>query len=364
VNQCPQITVNFGAETLFRPAQPGNSTMAKEQFIKNWQELPDEQILQMQVRRLNVRIAGSALEPLIERLYNELDAKSIHFRPACYLSDEWLCPDKIPIIGIPFCLAHPRLKQIEQKMMFEVEGGTEQSCMKLLRHECGHVLNYAYEFYKKTRWRQLFGPFSARYSNSYYSQPYSRRYVIHLEDNYAQAHPDEDFAETFAVWLTPESRWQQKYKDWPVIKKLRYVERLMAGISERPVVQTVQGHPPFSASRMRSTLAAHYERKRRSLGTDFRGYYDDSLKKMFPARQAGASRLVKAARFLRQNRRQLVDNATRWTDHRKYDIHQLVNRLIGRCEALELYAKKDDITGVTALLTAIASNTLRLHRRH
>ena len=27
---------------------------------------------------------------------------------------------------------------------------------------------------------------------------------MHLDPWYAQSHPDEDFAETFAVWLTPE----------------------------------------------------------------------------------------------------------------------------------------------------------------
>jgi len=337
--------------------------MAETGKTKNWQDLSDEQILQIRVMDLKVQISGSPLEPLIDRLYNELDARQIRFRPPCYLADEWLCPEKIPIIGIPFCLAHPRLKQIEQKMMFEVEGGTEQSCIRLLRHECGHALNYAYELYKRTRWRQLFGRFSAKYSNSYYFQPYSRRYVINLEENYAQAHPDEDFAETFAVWLEPDGNWRQKYAGWPVIKKLSYVDGVVKKIADMQPVKTAGGRPPWSADRMRSTLASHYERKRRSLGTDFRGYYDHSLRKMFAARNPGSSRL-KASKFLRRNRRQLVDSVTRWTDHRKYDIYQLVNRLIARCETLELYAGKDDIIAVTAMISAIASNTLRVPREH
>ncbi|MHC4646584.1 MAG: putative zinc-binding metallopeptidase [Planctomycetota bacterium] len=339
--------------------------MVRPQKLKDWEGLPDEEILQMRVRDLRVRITGSALEPLIQKLYEELDGRGIKFHPPCYLADEWLCPDREPIMGIPFCLAHPRLKNIEQRMMFEVEGGTDQSCEKLLRHECGHALNYAYELYKKTRWRELFGSFSATYSDSYYFQPYSRRYVVHLEDSYAQAHPDEDFAETFAVWLDPESRWQQKYRGWPVIKKLRYVDSVMKRIGDQPPAITAQENPPWSASRMTSTLAARYERKRKALGTEFQGFYDDSLKGLFAVGRNGPSDL-KASKLLRVNRRELVNSVTRWTGHRKYDIHQLVNNLTARCDALGLYAGTGGtgcLIGVTSLLTAIASNTLRIPRK-
>lgn len=340
--------------------------MAKAGKIKDWDKLPDEEILKLRVRDLGVQIHDSELQSLIEKLYEELDARGICFHPQYYLTDEWLCPDKIPIIGIPFCLAHPRLKQLEKKMMYEVEGGTEDSCMKLLRHECGHTLNYAYQLYKKTRWRELFGSFSTRYLDSYTYQPYSRRFVINLQDNYAQSHPDEDFAETFAVWLRPGSCWEQKYRNWPVIKKLWYVDGVMKRISSMEPVKTVQGQPPWSASRMTSTLAAHYERKRRALGSEFQGFYDDSLISLFNSKQGNPSG-TKASKFLRHHRRELVDSVARWTGHRKHDIHQLVNTLILRCDTLKLFTspgQTENIVGVTALLTAIASNTLRIVGRH
>jgi len=329
-----------------------------------WQRLADEEILGMRVRDFNLQIQGSWLEPLINRLYDELDAKGIRFHPSCYLADEWLCPDRVPIIGIPFYLADRRLKGIEKKMMYEVEGGTEKACMKLLRHECGHSLNYAYEFYKRTRWRQLFGFFSAKYCASYDYQPYSRRFVINLEDNYAQAHPDEDFAETFAVWLRPGSSWEQKYRGWPVIRKLRYVDSLMRRTGAEEPKNVAKGCPPFSASRMTSTLAAYYQRKRKELGIYFQGYYDDSLKMLFEAKQEGRSQ-VKASKFIRDNRKDLTEQLTRWTGHRKYDVHQLVNYLAQRCEALGLYARADakDVIAVTSLLTAIAGNYLRKFRK-
>jgi hypothetical protein len=342
--------------------------MAKRNPVKNWEKLQDEEILQIRVRDLRLQIPGSPLEPLVNKHYEELNAKNISFCPPCYLADEWLCPDKVPIIGIPFYLAHPRLKNIEQRMMFEVEGGTEQSFMKLLRHECGHAMNYAYQLYRRTRWRELFGPFSTRYSDTYNFQPYSKRYVMHLQDNYAQSHPDEDFAETFAVWLTPENNWRHKYNGWPVFKKLQYVDNLMKKIGSQPPLTTAREHHPWSATRMTSTLAAYYERKRRTLGTSFQGYYDDSLKRLFAANNDGTSR-NKASNLLRHHRRELIDYVTMLTGHRKFDMHQLVKRLIARCDALDLYPKTNEtqsLIGLTALLTAIASNTLRVKtkRKH
>ncbi len=339
--------------------------MAKTTKVINWKRLTDEEILPIRVRDFNLQIKGSSLEPLINKLYEELASKGISFHPPCYLADEWLCPDREPIIGIPFFLAQSRLKSVEKKMMFEVEGGTEKSCMKLLRHECGHALNYAYELYKKTRWRELFGRFSDKYSESYYCQPYSRRFVIHLKGNYAQAHPDEDFAETFATWLTPNSNWQEKYQDWPVIKKLHYIDNIIKKLNNKEPTITSRGTPPWSASRMTSTLANFYDRKRKTLGSDFHGFYDDSLKELFKTRSFSPT-TTKASAVLRLHRHQIIDNVARWTGHRKYDIHQLVNRIIARCEGLDLYAKKDvpdDIIAITVLLTSIAGNTFRTRRK-
>lgn len=324
----------------------------------DWEGLSDEDLLKMKIRDFHLSIQESPLELFIENLYNELDNRGITFHPPCYLADEWLCPDGEPIIGIPFCLAHPRLKHIEQKMMLEVEGGTGASCMRLLRHEAGHALNYAYKLYQKTRWRELFGTFSSKYSNSYYTQPYSRRFVLHLENNYAQAHPDEDFAETFAVWLTPNFSWEKKYSGWPAIKKLRYIDSLMKKISNEPPKIISQQQPPWSASRMTSTLEAYYERKRKVLGEEFKGFYDDSLMKLF-SRQQDASSSEKASRILRRHRRALLNHVTKWTGHRKYDVSELINKLISRCDALGLYGIEEDIIGAATLITAITGNKLR-----
>lgn len=327
----------------------------------DWENLTDEELLQMRIKDLKLRIQDCELELRVTQLYEELDAGGIRFHPPCYLADEWLCPDREPMIGIPFFLAHPRLKNIEKQMMLEVEGGTEQWCMKLLRHEAGHAFNYAYEIFRKTRWRQLFGPMSAKYSDSYYFRPYSKRYVINLEHNYAQSHPDEDFAETFAVWLAPGSNWHQKYRGWPALKKLQYVESIVKRIGDRGPLVEAPDHPPWSASRMTSTLKDYYRRRHKQLGDEFQAYYDNTLKTIFETVHTGTGQ-QKASRLLRKHRRQLVNSLAMWTEHRKYDISQLVDKLISRCEALELVAKDEDMISAATLIATIASNTLRFRK--
>ena len=328
---------------------------------EQWASVSDEALLEMRVRDLGLRIAGSPLEPLIARLYRELAERGITFRPPCYLADEWFCPDKVPIIGIPFVLAHQRLRHIEFKMMFEVEGGDEASCLRLLRHESGHAVNYAYRLYRRTRWRELFGAFSTPYGNTYESRPYSRRYVVHLRDSYAQSHPDEDFAETFAVWLAPDSRWEDRYAGWPAMHKLRYVDRLMREIGPKPPRVTAR-ETPWSSARMTSTLRVHYDRKRRGLKDDFPGYYDAHLERLFGP-VSGGTTTEKASRFLKRYRRQVVDSVAAWTGQRKYDLYQLINKLGVRCDALGLVVEQNEgptkLADVAAFITAVSSRVFR-----
>src|ERR1700758_3513527 len=183
-----------------------------------------QEILGKPIRELGLKLEGSPLERFVQQLYRELDAKGLHkFRPLCYLTDEWGCPSGEPVIGIPFYLADPKLARLE-KAMNDLEDRRE--IMMYLRHEAGHAFNYAYALYKTPEWRDLFGPFRRPYRDQYRPVPFSRQFVRHIAGWYAQKHPDEDFAETFAVWLTPRSRWREKYKGWGALAKLRYVDRV------------------------------------------------------------------------------------------------------------------------------------------
>ena len=182
-----------------------------------------QEILGKPIRDLGLKLEGSPLERFVHQLYRELDRKGLKkFRPACYLTDEWGCPSGEPIIGIPFYLADPNLARLEKEMN-DLEDSRQ--IMMYLRHEAGHAINYAYALHKTPEWKQMFGPYRKPYRDAYRPIPFSRSFVRHMEGWYAQKHPDEDFAETFAVWLTPGSRWRQKYKGWPALEKLRYVDR-------------------------------------------------------------------------------------------------------------------------------------------
>ena len=180
-------------------------------------------LLSQRVNELGLKLEGSPIERYVADLYRELEAKGLkRFRPPTYLTDEWGCPDEEPIIGIPFYLADAKLARLE-KEIDDVEDARE--IRMYLRHEAGHAFNYAYKLYETPEWRERFGPFNRPYRDHYKPVPFDRSFVRHMEGWYAQKHPDEDFAETFAVWLTPRSRWRERYRGWPAMRKLRYVDR-------------------------------------------------------------------------------------------------------------------------------------------
>ena len=212
-----------------------------------WEKLSDEQLLKQRLSSLRVKVEGTWLEDCLGALNEELQARGIRLRPHTWISSEWFSPADVPGIAIPFYLAHPRLMKLEKKMMLEVEGGTWSECMAILRHETGHAVQHAYQFQRRRRWQQLFGPSSKHYPLYYRPNPASRRYVQHLRRWYAQSHPDEDFAETFAVWLRPRSNWRTRYAGWPALKKLEYVDELMGEIAgKRPPVMTRERTDPLS----------------------------------------------------------------------------------------------------------------------
>ena len=181
----------------------------------DWASLSDEELLERRISKLGLRLEGTTLEPLIKQLYDELSAKGLTFHPPSHIGDEWFVPIGIPAIFVPFFLVHNRLRGLERSMMLEVEGETPEWFMKLMRHEAAHAYSYAYQLQQKKKWQQTFGQTSDEETpNTYRPRPFSRSYVVHLDDWYAQSHPDEDFAETFAIWLTPELDWRKRYAGW------------------------------------------------------------------------------------------------------------------------------------------------------
>jgi putative zinc-binding metallo-peptidase len=299
--------------------------------------MSDEQLLQTRICDLKLKIAGTELESRIEKFYAELAAKGITIKPLCYLGDEWFWPEGSATIAIPFYLAHPRLKKLEEKMMMEVEGGTESWCMRLLRHEMGHVLNHAYLLEKDKRWQKMFGPASLEYSESFRARPYSRRFVRHLEGYYAQSHPEEDFAETVAIWLTPDLDWRQQYRGWKALEKLEYVDELMHKLSAKPPLVLSKARIS-EASRLRSRLEAHYKRRRRIYAQEFPDFFDADLKKLF-VDAAAAPNGERASVFLRRSNKLILNAVSAWTGEPKFTINRLLRALTDRCAELDLRLK-------------------------
>src|SRR3989344_6186439 len=198
-----------------------------------------EEVLKTPINQMGLEIAGSLLEPNIKKLYEELDKVGIQFRPSTYLSDGWGCPDGVPVIGIPFCLAHETLWKIEkEKMSADSAKGkiaeNAEEIQQILRHETGHAFNYAYSLYKLPRWQEVFGVFEKPYIDNFAPVTGSEKFVRHLEGWYAQKHPDEDFAETFAVLITPNFDSKKAYKGTPAGNKLLYVSELIKDYKDKP----------------------------------------------------------------------------------------------------------------------------------
>src|SRR6201981_279802 len=133
--------------------------------------LSEADLLERRISTLGLRLEGTALEPLIRQLYDELSAKGLVFHPPCHIGDEWFVPIGIPAIFVPFFLVHDRLRALERAMMLEVEGETPEWFMKLMWHEAGHAYMYAYQLTRRKKWRELFGQTSREENPKHYPPP-------------------------------------------------------------------------------------------------------------------------------------------------------------------------------------------------
>ena len=313
--------------------EPERRTRAR----RPWARLSDEKLLEIRFCDLKLSIERSPLAARVKRLYSELEHRGIDFRPHVWLSEEWFSPDGVPGIAVPFYLAHPRLERLERRIMREAEGGNARWLMRILRHEAGHALDNAYRLRRRKVWRDVFGPASLPYPHRYRARPGSRRYVHHLGEWYAQSHPTEDFAETFAVWLKPNSDWRRTYVGWPAFHKLRLVDDLMTSIrdAKAPVRNRTRIEPIESDTR---TLADHYRRKLARHQHYRRGLADDLLRKIFSAERASA-RSVRACTFLRALKPRMIGAIAREAGVERYSVQQIVRMVIERSERLKLYVR-------------------------
>ncbi len=334
-------------------------------FEKSPRDVQD--LLPVPIRELGLRLEGSPIQEYVEQLFKELDAKGLkHFRPAFYLTNEWGCPSEQPIIGVPFYLADRRLGQLEAAVN-DIE--SEREIMMYMRHEAGHAFNYAYELYKTDEWRDIFGPFRRPYRDHYAFVPFSRNYVRHIAGWYAQKHPDEDFAETFAVWLTPRSKWRDKYKNWPAIKKLQYVDRIAHEVGDQPPLRPL-GEKDFTVEEMEETIEEFYRDSIRDESQAMANLaLDVDLDDIFyHVDDIAAERARKASEVVDEYRKEIVDKVSYWTGVRRSLVKALVEAIIKKVDELDLVvdtkSEREHVVELTVYITTLATNYFAPRKVH
>jgi len=326
-------------------------------LVQSWETVRCE-LLNTRISDLHLHLEGSPLEPFIGKLQRELEAKRFRFRPKIYLTDSWGCPDRTPVIGVPFYLADSRLTKLELEQTGEIEDA--KGIMMLLRHEAGHAVNYAYRLWARPGWEENFGRFSRPYRDIFRPDKMSRRYVRHISAfpygrTYAQKHPDEDFAETFAVWLTPRSAWRTRYRRWPVLDKLIYVDRLMKEIRRAsPKTGRVRLYRPIE--RMNYPLAEHYGKKMERIRRAARGFVDDRLKRTFPPLRGKAA--LPAAGLFRRYHERLRDRIVLWSNLTDEEAETILHKLESRAESMRLVYRpgkeKERLMDVVSMAVALS----------
>ena len=330
----------------------------------SWAEAPDETLLALRFKDLGLRLQGTWLEEVEAALHRDLARRGLRFRPHVWLGEEWFSPLGVPGFSVPFYLAHPRLMRLERRLVHEVEGGTRAECLRIMRHECGHAIQHAYKLHQLAEWRRRFGRSSRAYPAYYKPHPDSREFVQHLRRYYAQSHPDEDFAETFAVWLQPRARWRRRYKAWPVaLAKLELVDRLMATLAERPpAVRTRRAVEAVGA--LTTTLQDHYGAMRAHYAPRFPRAYDQDLRQLFSDDPRHARREL-AASFLRRHRARVRSMIARWLGGHEFTLELVLDDMIGRCRELKLRVAGPEsklLSDFAVLLTAKTVHVLHGRR--
>ena len=233
--------------------------------------------------------------------------------------------------------------------------------MMYMRHEAGHAFNYAYQLYKSAEWHDLFGSFRRAYRDNYRPIPFSRKFVRHMAGWYAQKHPDEDFAETFAVWLTPRSQWRKRYDGWDALAKLQYVDRTARKVGEIEPVRR-RGRTDITVDEMESTVGEFYRLtlpeeiplQELALDTDLADIFNVS-----PKRRNGVR---PAHEMLLQHRKPIVDKVAYWSGVQRPIVKRLVEDISKRVEDMGLRVdvrrESEHLMEFTVYTTALSMNYL------
>jgi hypothetical protein len=230
-----------------------------------------------------------------------------------------------------------------------------------MRHEAGHAFNYAYQIYKSAEWRDLFGPFRRAYRDHYRPVPFSRKFVRHMAGWYAQKHPDEDFAETFAVWLTPRSQWRKRYKGWDALAKLQYVDRMARKVGDVDPIRR-RGLTDITVDEMEATVGEFYLLSPPEEIPLQEVALDADLGDIFNISKTRRKGVRPAHEMLGQHRKQIIDKVAYWSGVRRPIVKRLVEAICRRVEELGLRVdvrrESEYLTEFTVYTTALSMNYL------
>ena len=291
--------------------------------------------LSKKVKNLKWQYQGSRVEKAVAQVQAELDQQKIDFKIRCWASDDWYTPDGQVGFAFPFYLLDPKLSSIATAMDVNVEGRTQTELVKLIRHEVGHTLDNAFCLRKKAGRKKLFGA-QIKYPLSYSPKYQRSAYVDHLGDGYAESHPDEDFAETFSVWLGQCDIWKTKYQSRSqAYAKLKQVDQWMTDLkNQKPINNRVKAED--LASKDGRSLKEVFLKRASNEIKYARKIFSEFTQELDP------SQCESLHRWLRKNKKRCIHQVATYTGH---SIDQ-VSR-ISRCfesEALHIKGKKQRLS--------------------
>jgi len=326
-------------------------------------ELSFQQLLNQPVGDLHLRPEDALRECLI-RLRRELIANRIAFYPHFYFGEEpWGCLDGTGSVEIPWYLANTQLWKLSDKHYLSY---SKKEVMMILRHETGHAVNYIYKLWKRDDWKELFGNFRKRYPNIYHFNPNSKDYVRYLHSignpHYAQKHPDEDFAETFAVWIDPNSKWRWNYRDWPrALEKLRFLDRIFRRekiAARRPSNVPLVEEDPYTT--IVSTVAEYFALEKKV--DPWLKEYTAHMKEIFPRDWKFKGSRIRADRFIQNYSEYIQSELATWIPKaKKREVAQYVRDIQTICSINNLTLRPNEAT--EKLIEVVIVSTLSLIKK-
>lgn len=287
--------------------------------------LNQDEILALKLKQLKVDISGSWVEPLIKQVFEELESFGLKWRPHIWVSNEWFCPDGVPGVAIPFYLLSKKLIKMEKENVGFIEGHTDISFLKLFRHEVGHAFDNAFKLRNKHLRQSIFGSSKLEYKKYYSPKKYSTSYVKHLPLNYAQAHPDEDFAETFAFVIS--GKHNKKFNQSLIVrKKINFIlQSLDSAKRSRPKLNNKYKFEELNHDQR--TLKSYYRQRRKDLNItnintkDFLQSFSDD-----PSEYQASKYLLARMKEIKSEVAEHVGTRTYHLDEIVKDIYQNLNK--------------------------------------